>query len=111
MTARWPYACFLALGLFWGAWAALIPDIKVQVGASDAELGIGLLFVGVGAIPAMLVTGRLWRRFGWWLIPVGALLFAVTMLPPIFATTPLALAVVATLIGAASGVLDVSMNA
>jgi predicted MFS family arabinose efflux permease len=59
----------------------------------------------------MLVAGRLWRRFGWWLLPVGALLFAVTMLPPIFATTPLLLAVSTVLFGASSGFLDVSMNA
>ena len=111
MSARWPYACFVALGLFWGALAALIPDIKAQVGATDGELGVALLFVGVGAIPAMLLTGRFWRRFGWWLLPVGALLFAASMLPPIFATAPLALAVVAALFGATSGVLDVSMNA
>ncbi|HUR16031.1 MAG TPA: hypothetical protein VMZ33_01985, partial [Candidatus Limnocylindrales bacterium] len=109
--ARWPFACFVALGLFWGAWAALIPDMKAQVDATDGELGVALLFMGVGAIPAMLVTGRLWRRFGWWLLPVGGLLFAASMLPPIFATTPLMLAGTALLFGAGSGFLDVSMNA
>jgi predicted MFS family arabinose efflux permease len=111
LNARWPFACFLALGLFWGAFAALIPDIKEQVGATDGELGLALLFVAVGSIPAMLVAGRLWRRFGWGLLPVGALLFAVTMLPPILATTPVTLAVAVLLFGASSGFLDVSMNA
>ncbi len=111
MSARWPLICFVALGSFWGAWAALVPDMRAQSGASDGELGVALLFAGVGAIPAMLFTGRLWRRLGWWLLPVGGLLFAAAMLPPIAATTPLALAVTAALFGAGSGVLDVSMNA
>ena len=111
MSPRWPFACFLALGLFWGALAALIPDIKQQVGATDGELGLALLFIGVGSIPAMLIAGRLWRRLGWWLLPVGALLFAASMLPPILATSSLTLAVTAVFIGASSGFLDVSMNA
>ena len=111
MSARWPFACFLALGAFWGAWAALIPDLKAQVGASDGELGAALLFAGVGAIPAMLIAGRAWRRFGWWLLPVGGMLFAAAVLTPIAATTPAMLALSAALAGAASGALDVAMNA
>lgn len=111
MNARWAFACFLALGLFWGAFAALIPDIKQQAGTTDGELGLALLFVAVGSIPSMLLAGRLWRRFGWWLMPVGALLFAASMLPPILATTPAMLGLAALFFGASSGVLDVSMNA
>jgi len=111
LSARWPLICFAALGNFWGAWAALVPDMKIQVGASDGELGIALLFAGVGAIPMMLVTGRIWRRAGWWLLPAAGLLFAVTILGPILATTPLTLAVVLLFAGAGSGALDVSMNA
>ena len=62
MTARWPLACFLALGLFWGTWAALLPEIKAQVGASDAEMGLALVVAGFGSLPAMILTGRIWRR-------------------------------------------------
>jgi len=111
LSVRWPLTCFAALGIFWGAWAALVPDIKAQVGASDGELGIALLFAGVGAIPAMLITGRIWRRAGWWLLPVAGLFFAVTILAPIVANTPLLLGVALLFAGAGSGTLDVSMNA
>jgi len=111
LNARWPLICFAALGSFWGAWAALVPDMKLQVGASDGELGIALLFAGVGAIPMMLLTGRIWRRAGWTLLPAAGLFFAVTILFPIFATTPLLLAVALFFAGAGSGALDVSMNA
>lgn len=111
LAARWPLICFAALGSFWGAWAALVPDMKLQVGASDGELGIALLFAGVGAIPMMLLTGRIWRRAGWALLPAAGLFFALTILLPIFATTPLLLAVALFFAGAGSGALDVSMNA
>lgn len=111
LSARWPLICFAALGNFWGAWAALVPAMKAQVGATDGELGLALLFAGVGAIPMMLITGRIWRRAGWWLLPAAALFFAVTIIGPIFATTPLMLGVALLFTGAGSGALDVSMNA
>ncbi len=111
LNARWPLICFAALGNFWGAWAALVPDMKLQVGASDGELGLALLFAGVGSIPVMLATGRIWRRAGWWLMPAAGLFFALTILLPIFASTPLLLGVAVLFAGAGSGALDVSMNA
>jgi MFS family permease len=106
-----PVACFAALGVFWGAWAALIPDIKRQAGASDGDLGVAMLIGAVGAILAMLVVGRLWRRFGWALLPVTGLLFAIAGLGlPLASSTPV-LAAALFAIGAGSGALDVAMNA
>jgi len=110
LTARWPLACFLAMGLFWGTWAALLPDIKAQVGASDGELGLAMVAAGLGSLPAMIITGRLWRQLGWWLLPVTATAFALSALGPIFVSSPLALGVALFFVGASSGALDVSMN-
>ncbi len=105
-----PIACFAALGIYWGAWAALIPDLKAQTGASDAELGMAMLVSGAGAIAAMLVIGRIWARFGWALLPVTAVLFGLATLGPAFATSPLTLTLALGLVGAGSGALDVAMN-
>jgi MFS family permease len=109
--ARGPIACFAALGIFWGSWAALIPDIKRQAGASDGELGLAMLVSGVGAILAMLTVGRVWRRAGWYLLPVTALFFAASALGPAAATSTVTLSIALFLVGAGSGALDVSMNA
>jgi hypothetical protein len=36
-----PYAGFAVFGVFWGAWAAVLPAVKHGAGASDAEHGVG----------------------------------------------------------------------
>jgi MFS family permease len=110
MNARWPLACFLVMGVFWGTWAALLPQIKAQLGATDGELGLAMVGAGVGSLPAMIATGRLWRRLGWWLLPATCVAFAVACLGPLLATTPLALGVALVFVGASSGALDVAMN-
>ncbi len=111
IRAAAPIACFAALGIYWGAWAALIPDLKAQTGASDGELGIAMLVSGAGAIGAMLIVGRLWRRLGWNLVPITGVLFGLATFGPALATSPLALTVALLLVGAGSGALDVAMNA
>ncbi len=108
--ARWPMACFVAMGIFWGTWAALLPVLRAQAGASDAELGLAMVGVGVGSLPAMILAGRLWRRVQWWLVPATAFLFGLGTLGLILPTSPLTLAVALLLVGASSGALDVSMN-
>jgi len=111
LNARWALACFVALGVFAGAWGALIPDIKRQVGATDAELGFALLFAAAGTVPGTLIAGRLWRKFGWWLLPASALGSAIALVGPMFVSTPLMLGLALLFTGATSGMLDVAMNA
>jgi predicted MFS family arabinose efflux permease len=58
-------AAFSGLGVAWGAWGAVLPSVRDTTGASEAELGLALLFVAVGAVPAMLAAPRLlvaWPR-------------------------------------------------
>ena len=111
MNARWALACFVALGVYAGAWGALIPDIKRQVGASDAELGFALLFAAAGTVPGTLIAGRLWRRLGWWLLPASALGSAIALVGPMVVSTPLMLGLALLFTGFTSGMLDVAMNA
>src|SRR5205085_5893766 len=96
--------------VFWGTWAALLPDLKAQAGATDGELGLALMGIGAGALPGMILAGRLWRRAGWWLLPATAFLFAVAALGPILGGSPLVLGLTLVLVGAGSGALDVPMN-
>ena len=43
---------FLTFGMLWGGWAALLPSTQAATGVSKGELGIALLFVGLGSLPA-----------------------------------------------------------
>lgn len=108
--ALWPLACFMAMGIFWGAWAAVLPDIKVQVGASDGELGAAMIATGLGALPGMALSGRLWRHAGWWVLPAATAFFAMAALGPLAADSPGLLAITLLFVGAGSGGMDVAMN-
>ena len=58
-------AAFLALGLFWGAWASVLPSVQRATHVSKGTLGFALLFVTLAAIPTMLfAAGPLVDRFG-----------------------------------------------
>lgn len=65
MARPWTaYAGFIVFGGFWGTWGASVPSVRDQAGVSDGELGTALVFVGAGALPAMLVAGRAVDRWG-----------------------------------------------
>ena len=110
MRWRGPFAAFVVLGVFWGGWAALVPAIQTAVGASKGELGVTLLFVAVGSVPAMLLAGHVFDRRGPRILPwlIGA--FAAAVLLPGFADSIAVLAVCLFAVGVTSGSLDVAMN-
>jgi MFS family permease len=105
------YLAFAIFGGFWGCWGASIPAIRDQTGVSEAQLGTALLFVGAGALPAMLASGRLvdrWgeRATGVLLSLLGGAGILVAAIAGGFITLTIALAAV----GAASGAADVGIN-
>ena len=105
------YVAFAAFGAFWGVWGASVPRVQDQAGVSDGELGFALLFVGAGALPAMLLVGRALDRLGLQVAAgvisllgiVGAgLALTAKDLPSLCAGLAVS--------GAASGAADVAMN-
>lgn len=107
------YASFASFGVFWGTWGASIPRIREQSGFTDGQLGTALLFIGAGALPAMLLTGRLVDRFGARRTTAAALsLQAASGLFVAATATGLAsLCLGLLLVGASSGAADVAINA
>jgi MFS family permease len=102
---------FIAFGLFWGAWGALLPAVQVSSRSTDGQLGAALLMIGLGALLSMRLTGRLIDSLGTAVLPVAMAVFAVVGVLPAFATSPVALGAVLLLLGAASGATDVAINA
>ncbi|WP_067480141.1 MFS transporter [Actinomadura hibisca] len=106
------FVAFAAFGAFWGVWGASVPHVQQQAGVDDGQLGFALLFVGAGALPAMLLAGRALDRWG----PVVAAVVIGTL-----GSTGAGLALTAVnlaslcaglaLVGAISGAADVAMNA
>jgi len=89
----------------------LLPLVKRETGLGEGELGVALLAVGAGALPAMLLVGSLADRLGTSAVGVSALAFALAAPLPALADSQLSLAAALAAVGAASGALDVTMNA
>lgn len=106
------YAGFAAFGGFWGVWGASVPGVQDQAGLSHGQLGTALLFVGAGALPAMLLTGPALDRWGHRL--TGFLLMALGAAGVAVAYTGqgvVSLSVGLAVLGATSGAVDVAINA
>jgi len=101
---------YIVWGIFWGAWGVLLPAVKTAIGATDKSLGFALIGITVGALPAMLGTGLIVKRFSKWVLFYVLLFFAGSIAAITLVNTPLTLAFVLFFVGASSGMLDVVMN-
>lgn len=90
----------------------MVPFAKQRLHLNDAELGALLLFLGVGAILTMPMTGYLIRRFGCRNVMITASLVLGLILPCLILVNSVpAMAVALFVFGAGIGTIDVSMNA
>lgn len=102
---------FLIAGIGMSSWAPLVPYAKARLDVSDAALGGLLLFLGLGSLIAMPLTGSLVGKQGCKRVILCSSLIVMLLLP-FMATlaTPVTLAIALMLFGAAIGTLDVAMN-
>lgn len=108
MAGRFAY---LSLGLAMAVWASLIPFAKERLGVNEAQLGMLLLCLGLGATLSMPVSGALVGRFGCRAMQcAGIPLYYLALFLLSFMPTPLTLAICLTIFGIWSGTLDVTMN-
>ena len=108
--SRIPGSAFLALGLFWGSFAAQVPSLKAGLGASDGVFGTLLLGSSIGLVTAMLIAPRVDARLGAHSMQTAALLVALAMLLPGIISVPWGFFLVMVLLGFSAGLLDVLMN-
>jgi MFS family permease len=109
--ARPAMAAFVAMGVLWGTFAAVLPDLKVMLGVDEAELGLLIFCTPIAAISAMLVAPAFGAAMGRVALPLAVALMALAFALPGQASViwlfPLAMACA----GAATGLTDVLMNA
>jgi predicted MFS family arabinose efflux permease len=99
-----------SVGVFWGGFAAYLPDYKVAAGATDAQLGGVLLCSAIGGMAAMAVSPRLMRALGKAMLPLGGALVAVAAFLPLAAGNLISLGAVLLAMGAAMSTLDIASN-
>ncbi|MGW4964097.1 MFS transporter [Nonomuraea sp. NPDC004186] len=106
-----PFLGFAGFGAFWGVWGASLPLLRDQAGVSDAGFGVVLLFIAAGALPAMLLAGRLVDALG--LRVTGVLLALLGVMGVVLSAAAVnyaALCAGILLMGACSGAADVALN-
>ncbi len=111
VIARAPLAAFAAMGVLWGAYAALVPDTKAMLGVSDATFGSLLLATPLAAVVAMLAAPRLAPHLGRHVLPIAVLALAAAFFLPGRTHQPVLFALGMIAVGATNGFLDVTMNA
>ncbi|MER7542958.1 MFS transporter [Actinomadura sp.] len=106
------FVAFAAFGSFWGVWGGSVPRVQQQAGVGDGQLGLALLFIGAGALPAMPLAGRALDRWGPRVsaAAIAALGAAGAAAAPA-SVNLVGLCAALALVGAASGAADVAMNA
>jgi Major Facilitator Superfamily len=91
---------------------ARIPAVQDELGLGEGELGVALLFITVGAILAMPVTGWVVAREGSRATARQTVVVFAALLPGLaLAPNLMRLGLALLLFGAAAGSLDIAMNA
>ena len=111
VTSYRPATGFAIVGLFWGCFAAYVPVIKAQLGAGDGLFGLLLLGSATGLCTAMFLAPRMDRWLGARSMQTAAVLLAFAWLWPGTITAAWLFFPAMVLVGMASGLLDVTMNA
>ena len=110
MLSRHDLPAFAAQGIYWGAFAAYVPQIKAHVGAGDGAFGVVLLIAAAGAVTAMLLAPAFSARFGRLAVPLASVLMALSFQAPMWVASVPLFAALMFLAGAGSGLQDVVMN-
>ena len=111
VAARAPVAAFAAMGVLWGTFAAVLPDLKAQLGVDEARLGLIMLPTPMAAVAAMLLAPVIGAMLGRVALPVAALLMAAAFALPGQAHAVWAFPLAMMACGGATGLTDVLMNA
>lgn len=104
-------AAFAAMGILWGTFAAVLPDLKSMLGVDEARLGALMLMTPLAAVVAMLLAPMIGGRLGRVALPVAVSLMALAFMLPGQAGTVMLFPLAMMACGAMTGLTDVLMNA
>ena len=110
-VARAPIAAFAAMGVLWGTFAAVLPDLKAQLDVTESELGLIILPTPLAAVTAMLLAPLIGAALGRIALPIATLLMAAAFALPGQAAQVWIFPLAMMACGGATGLTDVLMNA
>jgi MFS family permease len=110
-AARTGIAAFAAMGVLWGTFAAVLPDLKTMLGVDETRLGLLLFLTPIAAVCAMLLAPRIGAGLGRVALPVSVGLMGLTFALPGQASVIWMFPLAMLACGAATGLTDVLMNA
>lgn len=110
-VARAPLAAFAAMGILWGTFAAVLPDLKAMLDVGEAKLGQLILFTPLAAVTAMLLAPAFGVIAGRVALPIAALAMAFAFSLPGQAASVTLFPLAMMACGAGTGLTDVMMNA
>lgn len=111
VASRAPLAAFATMGVLWGTFAAVFPDLKAMLQVGEAQLGQLILFTPIAAVLAMLLAPVFGAMAGRAALPVAALAMAGAFALPGQAASVWLFPLAMMACGAATGLTDVLMNA
>ncbi len=102
---------FLICGIGLSSWVPMVPFVKDRLGLNEADLGILLLALGLGALLMMPLASYLINKIGSRKVVVIAALMIALVLPLLmFLESYLGMGIALFIFGGGIGMIDVSMN-
>ena len=103
---------FFVLGIMSGTWQVALPELKTALNLSNGELGFAISVGVIGSLPAMFFAGRLADRWGArYMMTLCCLLCALTYSVFYWVHSYSVLLVGLFIVSAATGAMDVAINA
>lgn len=102
---------FFLTGICFASWASRIPDIKQQLGMSDAAFGAILFFLPIGSFSGIPISGTLNAKYGSnTMLKWAAFLYPLALINLGFAQSKTHLAIAMILFGMIGNLYNVSVN-
>lgn len=109
-VSRAPVFGLAMVGIFWGSLAAMMPDLKARIGATDAQFGMVLLGSALGGIASMYLAPKMGEWVGRLILPLAGFGLALAAFYPLLPGSVAAFALIMIAVGASVAMLDISAN-
>ena len=109
-ATRAPALAFLAMSAVWAAFAATVPVLKVQIGASDAVFGAIFMVASIGAISAMWLAPLIDRWLRDWSLAACTAVMGLGFAAAVMSQGIIGFGLAMLTVAAASGICDILMN-